>query len=59
MSQLIEYFDYLYYNLGGPYLKTQRSNQFYLSIQDSIIEVYYTKPIKTKDQTFETFQKFI
>ena len=59
MSQPTEYLDYLHCNLGGPYSTTQRGNQFYLSIQDGTTRACYAKSMRTKSQTFETFQKFI
>lgn len=59
MSQPREYFEYWNYNLGIFYLITQKKNQFYLGIWDGAIITYYTQPIRTKSQTFNTFQKFI
>ena len=38
---------------------TQRGNQFYLGIRDGATGAYYTEPMKTQSQTFDTFQKFI
>lgn len=59
MSQSSEYLDYLYYNLGAPYPTTWRGNQFYLGICDSTSGACYTELMKTKDQIFDTFQRFI
>lgn len=59
MSKLTKYFKYLHCNLGGPYFTIERGNQFYLSIWDSATGAYYAKSMKTKNQTFDTFQKFI
>ena len=59
MSQPSKYFDYLYYDLGGPYPTTQRGNRFYLGIRNSATGVYYAEPMRTKVQAFDTFQKFI
>ncbi len=59
MSQPTEYFDYLHCDLGSFYLTTRRSNRFYLGIRDGARGAYYAEPMRTKSQTFDTFQKFI
>ncbi len=35
------------------------SNQFYLGVRDGATVAYYAEQMKTKSQTFDTFQKFI
>lgn len=55
ISQSNKYLDYLYYDFGGLYLITQRCNQFYLEIWDGTIGACYAKPMRTKNQTFDTF----
>ena len=59
MSQPSEYLDYLHCDLGGPYPITQRGNRFYLGIRDGATGAYYAEPMRTKGQTFDTFQRFI
>ena len=58
MSQPTKYLDYLHCDFGGPYPIT-RSNRFYLNIRNGATGAYYAEPIRTKSQTFDTFQKFI
>lgn len=59
MLQFSKYFNYLYYDFGNLYSITQKSNWFYLAIQDNATEAYYAKLIKTKDQVFDIFQILI
>lgn len=59
MSQLTKYLNYLHCKLGDAYPMTWRGNWFYFSIQDGATWACYTKPVRTKDQAFEIFQKFI
>ena len=54
-----EYLDYIQCDLGGPYPTTRRCNRFYLGVQDGATGAYYAEPMRTKSQTFDTFQKFI
>ncbi len=58
-SQPTEYLDYLHCDLGGPYPTTQRGNQFYFSIRDGVAGACDAEPIRTKEQAFDKFQKFI
>ncbi len=59
LSQPNQYLEYLNYDLDGPYFTTQRGNRFYFAIRDSATIACYVKPIRTKGQAFDTFQKFI
>ena len=59
MSQPNEYLDYLHCDLGGPYPTTRRGNRFYLGIRDGATGACYAEPMRTKAQTFDTFQRFI
>lgn len=59
ISQPNKYLDYLYCNLGGPYLTTWRGNRFYLGIQDRTIVACYAEPMRIKGQAFDIFQRFI
>ncbi len=59
MLQPGEYLDYLHCDLGDPYPTTRKDNRFYLGVCDSATGAYYAEPMRTKSQTFDTFQKFI
>lgn len=59
MLQPSKYLDYLNCDLVGPYSTIWRGNWFYFGIQDDVTEIYYAKPIKTKGQAFDIFQKSI
>ena len=59
MSQPRKYLEYLHYDLGGSYPTTRRGNRFYFGIRDGATGACYAKPMRTKSQGFDTFQKFI
>lgn len=59
MFQPKKYLEYLYQDLGSFYFKTPRNNQLYLDIQNSVIQAFNAKLMRTKNQAFDTFQKFI
>ncbi len=59
ISQPTEYLDYLHCGLGSTYPTTRRGTLFYLGIRDGATESCYSEPMRTKDQAFDTFQKFI
>ncbi len=59
MLYSIEYLDYIPCDLGGLHPTNKRSNQFDLGFWDDITGVYYAEPMKTKNQIFDMFQKFI
>lgn len=54
-----KYLNYLYYNFGDPYFIIQKSNWFYLNIQNGAMKVYHIQAIRTKGHVFNIFQKFI
>lgn len=54
-----KYLDYLHCDFGDPYFIIQKSNWFYLNIQNGAMKVYYVKAIRIKGQVFNIFQKFI
>ncbi len=54
-----EYLDYIHCDLGGHYPTTRKGNRFYHGVRDGATGAYYAEPMKTKSQTFDTFQKFI
>lgn len=58
MSQPSKYADYLYCDLGNSYPTTWRGNRFYFGIRDGAIGAYYAKPMRTKSQAFDRFQRF-
>ncbi len=59
ISQQSKYLDYSNGDLGNLYFITQKGNQFYFNIWNSRTEAYYAKPIRTKSQVFDIFQKFV
>ncbi len=59
MLQPNEYLDYIHSDLLGPYPTTRKVNGFYLDIRDGATGAYYAELMRTKSQTFDTFQKFI
>ncbi len=59
MSQPNKHFDHLHYDLSGPYPTNRGGNRFYLGIQNCATSEYHAKPMRTKGQAFDIFEKFI
>ncbi len=59
MLHLSKYLDCIYCDLGGPYSTNRKNNRFYLGVQDGATGAYYAELMRSKSQTFDTFQKFI
>ena len=59
MLQSSTYLDYIYCDLDNSYFTIKKRNQFYFGVREGATGAYYAELMRTKNQAFDTFQKFI
>lgn len=59
MLQFCKYLEFMHLNLDVHYPTIKKSNRVYLSVWNNTTVIYYAELMKTKIQTFYSFQKLI